>query len=79
MAKSALEKQLEEQRKERERIARQEAIRTQATTIIAGQPIIEGVRILDNTAEEFLNILLQLKSEENNHVGYGYENIPSYI
>lgn len=79
MAKSALEKQLEKQRKERERIARQEAIRTQATTIINGQPIIEGVRILDDTAEEFLRILLQQKSEGNNHVGYEYETIPSYM
>ena len=71
MAKSALEKAIEKQikqakdaEKKRERDARKEATRERAASVVNGQPIINGLRILDATSEEILKCLLEHKSEE---------------
>ena len=72
MAKSSLEKEIEKSRKDAQKRAReeekrhqktlqqaqQEAIRQQAYAIVMGQPLIAGMRIIDNAAEEIFKIIL---------------------
>jgi len=70
-AKDALRKQ--------EREARRAATRDRATSIVNGQPIIEGVRILDETAEETLRCLLQCERSEENRIHFEDDIFPQYI
>ncbi len=86
MAKSTLEKELEKQRKlaekqhkENKKIADKEALRQKAASIVNGQPVIEGVKIMDKTAEDVLSALLKLELKANNQVNYDVECFPSYI
>ena len=58
MAKSNLEKAIEKQQKEAKRQAEQDARRQRASTIINGQPMVDGMRIMDAAAEEILKIIL---------------------
>ena len=77
MAKSALEKAIDKQNKvtaKAERKARNGRI---AESIIAGQPILFGVRILDSDSEAMLNaILSQYDGNENNHVSFRGDDLP---
>ena len=50
MAKSNLEKAIEKQQKEAKRQAEQDARRQRASTIINGQPMVDGMRIMDAAA-----------------------------
>ena len=61
MAKTQQEKLLEKQIKQAkdaqrkyERELRQTAVRERAASIVNGQPLVEGFRIMDATAEEVL-------------------------
>ena len=58
MAKNPIEKEIEKQRKEAQRIAEQERITQTASTIASGQPIIGDMRIMEESSEEILSILL---------------------
>ena len=58
MSKSALERQLQKQ-------AREEALRQQAASIISVQKVVDGFRILDDTSETVLKILLDHCSDSN--------------
>ena len=58
MPKSALEKQLQKQ-------AREEALRQQAVSIISAQKVVDGFRILDDTSETVLKILLDHCPDSN--------------
>lgn len=91
MAKTPLEKQIANAQKEEKRIAekrarearqlaRKEARQQQAASIVNGRPIIEGVRILDATAEEILRCLLE-KCEVRNGSQRNYSNddFPEYV
>lgn len=73
MAKTSLEKQIakaqreakntaKKQAREAQKLAEKEARQQRAASIVNGQPIIEGLRIMDSTSEEMLKCLLE-KSE----------------
>lgn len=71
MTKSALEKDLEKQRKASEKASRETKNRQIAELIISSQPVLYGVRILDPDAEAFLEAILgQYDGNENNHVNF---------
>lgn len=55
------------------------AIRDQASSIVNGQPLIEGFRIMDNTAEEVLKCLLKCSDQKNPHVNFSDDIFPSYV
>lgn len=58
MAKSSLERTIEKQQKEAKKIAEEEARRQRASTVVNGQPVIGGLRIMDAAAEEVFGIIL---------------------
>ena len=74
-------KQLEDDKraKEQQRQAQKTAIREQAASIVNGQPLIEGFRIMDATAEEMLKCLLNSKGRNEAHVNYTREDFPPYV
>ena len=77
MAKSAIEKALEKQNKANEKAERKAKNRQIAASIIEGQPVLYGVRILDPDSEKMLDaILSQYDGNENNHVGFRGDNLP---
>ena len=59
--------------------ARKEAIRLQASTIIGGQPLIDGFRIMDSTAEEILQCLLKVERTNEYHICFDYDIFPEYV
>ncbi len=80
MAKSAVEKQLEKVRKESQKAARAEALRQRASTIVNSQPIVEGHRILDPTAEIVLKCLIEhCKDAESGHVSFDSDILPKSV
>lgn len=86
MAKSTLEKAIEKQikqakdaEKKRERDAQKEATRERAASVVNGQPIINGLRILDATSEEILKCLLKYKTEESNRISFNDSIFPDYV
>lgn len=54
--------------KDQQRQARKAAIQGQAASIVNGQPLIEGLRIMDATAEETLKCLLNCENRKGHHV-----------
>lgn len=86
MAKTQQERLLEKQLKQakdaqrkHEREMRQTAIRERAASIVNGQPLVEGVRIMDATAEEVLKCLLACERGEENRVSFNDDIFPMYI
>ena len=94
MPKSTLEKELEKQRKEMQKQARETqkqareakkqaeeaARRDRAKTIINGQPIVNGLRILDANAEELLRIVLDnYDGNESNRVHGNPNDLPENL
>lgn len=71
----------DEQKRDREakQDAHKEAIRQQAASIVNGQPLIEGLRIMDATSEEVLRCLLQCEMQQGNHVNYSNDIFPEYV
>lgn len=60
-AKQLADKQKREDQRnlrEQKRITAKEAVRQRASSIVNGQPLIEGFRIMDATAEAMLSALL---------------------
>ena len=77
MAKSALEKAIDKQNKANAKAEREAKNRQIAESIIAGQPILFGVRILDPDSEALLDaILSQYDGNDNNHVGFRGDDLP---
>lgn len=77
MAKSSIEKALEKQNKANAKAEREAKNRQIAESIIAGQPTLFGVRILDSDSETLLNaILSQYDGNDNNHVGFRGDDLP---
>lgn len=74
-------KRRDEQKRAREedRMARKEAIQLRAASIVNGQPLIEGFRVMDATAEDALACLLQCERGEGNHVNFEDSIFPDYI
>lgn len=79
MAKTALEKQLDKIQRENRHEARKEARRIRASSIVSGQDIIQGLRLLDKTAEEVLRILLDKQQEPGQQLTYADEDFPDYL
>lgn len=86
MAKTQQERLLEKQLKQakdaqrkQEREARKAATRDRASSIVNGQPIVKGLRILDETAEEALRCLLLCERSEENRISFTDEIFPRYI
>lgn len=87
MAKTQLEKELEKQQRlmkkqqeEDKKRTRQEALRLRASTIVSGQSEINGMRILDATAEEVLKCLLQnCEIQSGNKIRYSEDVFPEYV
>ena len=69
MAKTTYEKALEKQQRENQKIAVQEARRQYASTIVSGQPVVSGMRIMDAASEEVFAALLKLyDGNENRYI-----------
>ena len=64
MAKSSLQRAIEKQQKEAKRMAENEIRRQRASQVVSGQPMIGGMRIMDQSAEELFEIILS-KYEPN--------------
>lgn len=86
MAKSAIEKAIEKQIKQskeaerkRERETRKQVVRDRAASIVNGQPIICGVRIMDATAEKMLKCLIEHKKEDSSRVIFQDDLFPNYV
>lgn len=71
MAKSSFEKAIEKQQKEAKRIAEQEARRQRATAIVNGQAVVNGLRIMDASAEELFHIILDNYDGNENREVHG--------
>lgn len=77
MAKSSFERALEKQQREARRLAEQEARRQRAATIVSGQSIVGGMRIMDSAAEEILRVIIsQYDGNERREVRGNYDVIP---
>ena len=80
MAKTQLEKQLEKQAKETRRLAEKEALRKRASSVVNGQPIKNGLRIMDKSSEEALTVLLDIHNKDNSYIiRFNYEMFPEYL
>ena len=97
MAKSPLEKQIEQQMKQAKQLANKQrreeekrvreqrkmeykaAVRDRAASIVNGQPLIEGFRVMDKTAEDVLKCLLECSDRKDAHVNFSNDIFPSYV
>ena len=78
MAKSGIEKAIEKQQREAKRMAEQQARREQASSIVSGQPVIGGMRMMDAAAEEILRVILSKYDGNLECASKGnYDTIPS--
>lgn len=80
MAKDSYTKAIEKQIKEQKKAAEAAARRERAKSIIDGQPIISGLRILDKDSEELLKIILDNYNEnEERFVSLNYDDVPKHM
>lgn len=86
MAKSAFEKAIEKQQREAKKLAdkqlrekrkqiQQETNRQVASTIVNGQPIIDGMRMMDTSSEEILKCILSAYDGNKNREVRGNDTI----
>lgn len=77
MAKSSFEKAMEKHQREEKKRMEHVAIIERASSIVNGQPIIEGMRFMDTSAEEILQIILSIyDGNENRYVQGDIDKIP---
>lgn len=71
----------DEQRQAREtrNAIRKQSIRDTAYSVVNGQPIIEGLRVMDATAEDTLRILLGCERSDDNRIEFCDDIFPAYI
>lgn len=80
MAKDAYTKAIEKQIKEQKKQAEAAARRERAKSVIDGQPVISGLRIMDKDSEDLLKIILDNYSEnEAKHVELDYDDFPKHM
>lgn len=80
MAKSQLEKAIEKQRKEAQKIAQIEQRRQRASAIVLGAEIVDGFRVMDKDAECVLQAILeQYDGNENNYVHFKVDKLPRHL
>ena len=86
MAKSAFEKAIEKQQREAKKLAdkqlreqkrqiQRESTRQTASTIVNGQPIIGGMRIMDTSSEEILRCILSAYDGNENREVQGNDTV----
>ena len=75
MAKSPFEKALEKSQKEAKKLAEKEARTKTAASIVSGQPIVGGMRIMDASSEELLKIILDAYNGNENREVHGNDEI----
>ena len=56
--------------REQKRMEQKAIVRDRASSIVNGQPWIEGFRIMDKTAEEMLKCLLECSDRKDAHVNF---------
>ncbi len=77
MTKTKLERTLEKQNRERRRETMKANNMKIAESLVNSQPIINGIKIMDEDAEAFLDAILdQYDGNENNHVGFKSDLLP---
>ena len=65
------------QRKETQKIAQDEARRQIASSVVNGQPLVGGMRIMDSASEEILKIILDsYDGNESRFVQGGFDILP---
>ena len=69
----------EKRAREQKRMEQKAIVRDQASSIVNGQPLVEGFRIMDKTSEEILRCLLECDSLRNSHVNFSDDIFPSYV
>lgn len=69
----------ERRAREQKKMEREAMIRERAASIVNGQPLIEGFRIMDKTTEEILRCLLACSAREDSHVIFCDDIFPSYV
>lgn len=90
MAKSSIEKALEKYQKEvakstkkkidaDKRQARIDARRERAATVVAGQTIIAGIKVLDPSSEELVALIISAYKEETYRITNNDMNLPVYL
>lgn len=93
MPKSELQKQMKQEKqladrkrrddekraREEKRQAQKEALRLRASSIVGGQPLIEGFRVMDKTAEEVLHCLLKCERANGYHISFCDDIFPVHI
>lgn len=78
MPKTAYEKALEKQQRENKKLAAQEARRQYASSIVGGQPVVSGMRLMDAASEEFFAALLKLyDGNEKRYIQGGTDAFPA--
>ena len=78
MPKSALERRLEQNQREAKKMADEEALRLRASSIVNGQEIIDGFRVIDVNAEIILKQLINLCDDvETGHVKFEDGDFPA--
>ena len=65
----------EKRAREQKRMEQKAIVRDRASSIVNGQPLVEGFRIMDKTSEEILRCLLECDS----HVNFSDDIFPSYV
>lgn len=73
MAKSGFEKAIEKQRKAQEKENKRLEMMNTVSNIVNGQPIIGGIRIMDDSSEEILQIILSMFDKNENNFVSGKE------
>lgn len=80
MAKDSYTKALEKQNKERKKEAEAAARRERAKSVIDGQPIIAGFRVMDKDSEQLFDIILEKYSENDERfVSLSFEDFPKHM
>ena len=69
----------DKQRREADRRAKEEARRERAASIVNGQPAVGGIRIIDKTSEELVNIICDGYEREDFKVTNNDVEIPEYM
>jgi hypothetical protein len=80
MPKSPYEKAIEKQIRESKKLAEETSRRDRAKSIIEGQPIKNGFRVMDGNAEQLLRVILgKYDGRDSNEVSGGMELIPDNL
>lgn len=69
----------EKRAREQKRMEQEVIVRDRASSIVNGQPLVEGFRIMDMTSEEILRCLLECDNRRESRVCFSDDIFPSYV